>query len=35
VLPAAGRPGKIDDASYKSGVFSAAYERAEGKFIRP
>jgi len=34
-LPAANQPRKINDASCKSGLFSVAYERAEGKFIRP
>jgi hypothetical protein len=28
------RPRKINDASRKSGLFSAAYESAEGKFNR-
>jgi hypothetical protein len=29
------RPRKINDASCKSGLFSVAYESAEGKFNRP
>jgi hypothetical protein len=34
-LPAASWPRKITGASRKSGLFSVAYESAEGKFIRP
>jgi hypothetical protein len=34
-LPAASRSRKINGASCKSGLFSVAYESAEGKFIRP
>jgi len=34
-LLAISRPRKISDASRKSGLFSVAYESAEGKFIRP
>jgi hypothetical protein len=34
-LSSASRPRKINDASRKSGLFSVAYESAEGKFIRP
>jgi hypothetical protein len=33
--PGTSRPRKISDVSCESGLFSVAYESAEGKFIRP
>jgi hypothetical protein len=33
--PSASRPRKFNDGSYKIGLFSVAYESAEGKFNRP